>query len=260
MLFINTRPADRAQALSQCLEQAKIGVIDLPVLELRAKAFDAHLLQLYPALLSTQVVVVVSPTAVIVGMDYLQQAGMCLSQLKHVQWVAVGKTTATALAQFGIESIVPEVESSEGMLSLPLFNSFKQLTSVAFWRGEGGRQFMMQQCAEKNIEVLNFILYQRACPQDTIDSFDQIATEILSAPAPYWVCMSSEASWKNWLELCKANAKLLNECHYLVLGERLDRLLNVDKKNLKAKFDVSQLSDLNPQTVLKHIDFLQRKL
>ncbi len=260
MLFINTRPVERAQALTQCLVQAGYNVIDIPLLELKAKPFDSALMQLYSSLIQTQVIVVVSPTAVHIGMQYLKQAGIALSALKHVQWIAVGKTTAAALATFGIESLVPDVETSEGMLSLPIFETMYDLRCIAFWRGEGGRQFMMQQCAEKDIAVLNFVLYKRDCPEETHRSFTQMVDEILTEPAPYWVCISSEASWKNWLKLCQKHISLLNQCHYLVLGERLSHVLDHDKNNLKARFALSQLDDLNPTTVLNRISCLQRTL
>ena len=260
MLFINTRPAERAQALTACLVHADFKVIDVPLLALKAKPFDATLLSLYASLAQTQVIVVVSPTAVDIGMRYLEQAGIALSALTHVQWIAVGKTTAAALAAFGIESLVPEVETSEGMLSLPIFDHIDHLDAIAFWRGEGGRQFMMQQCAEKNITVLNFVLYERYCPEQTQQHFEHIAAQILAEAAPYWVCISSEASWKNWLSLCQHNQFLLNQCHYLVLGERLYQVLCHDKHHLKAQFAVDQLDDLNPATVLNRIHALRRIL
>lgn len=264
MLFINTRPTERAQALTQCLAQAHFDVIDLPILGLRAKAFDMTLAQNYQALFAAQVIVVVSPTAVDVGMQYLQQAGLVLENLQHLQWIAVGKKTASVLAEYGIASLVPEVETSEGMLSLPIFKTLEDIHTVAFWRGEGGRQFMMQECAENNIEILNFVLYERFCPIETIEKFPQIAQRLLSADvlqyAPYWVGISSEASWKNWIVLCQNYPKLLNECHYLVLGERLYRLLNNDKNVLKLNYAVSALVDLDPETVCNTIHELQRTL
>ena len=39
------------------------------------------------------------------------------------------------------------------------------LKQIAFWRGLGGRQFMMQQLQQQGISVLNFVLYRRQCPE-----------------------------------------------------------------------------------------------
>ena len=74
MLFINTRPQDRAENLSHALRMAQIEVLDLPLLELVAQPWSDSLSELYQRLPSTQVIVVVSPTAVEIGMDYLTKA------------------------------------------------------------------------------------------------------------------------------------------------------------------------------------------
>ena len=67
----------------------------------------------------------VSPTAVDVGMQYLAQSGLKIDELKHIQWIAVGQATANRLHDYGIEAHVPEVETSEGMLNLPLLHCMK---------------------------------------------------------------------------------------------------------------------------------------
>ena len=102
MLFINTRPSDRASSLTQALTETGYQVESLPLLELVAESFSEALQQLYQQLEQVQVIVVVSPTAVEIGMRYLQHAGITLERLAHIQWIAVGKTTAQALAKFNI--------------------------------------------------------------------------------------------------------------------------------------------------------------
>lgn len=260
MLFINTRPIDRAQTLTQCLRQSGFDVLDLPLLELKPRPFTQQLKQLYSQLQDTQIIVVVSPTAVQVGMEYLQQAGILTSQIKHIQWIAVGRKTAEALTEYQISSHVPEVETSEGMLSLPIFNQLQDITQIAFWRGEGGRQLMMQQCTERHIKVLNFVLYERECPQTTFNQFSAWLPRITQAEKPYWNCMSSEASWKHWLTLTKDYPAILNGCHYLVLGERLYQLLLDEKNNHQKCFNITKILDLEPNTILHMILQLQRKL
>ena len=58
MLFINTRPQDRAENLSHALRMAQIEVLDLPLLELVAQPWSDSLSELYQRLPSTQVIVV----------------------------------------------------------------------------------------------------------------------------------------------------------------------------------------------------------
>jgi len=197
MLFINTRPDDRASVLTQALSEAGYQVEALPLLELVAEPFSEALQQLYLALAETKVIVVVSPTAVDIGIRYLQQAGLQLDQLKHIQWVAVGQATAKALAQFKIASVVPEVETSEGMLELPLLKQQMHLNKIAFWRGLGGRQFMMQQLQQQGVEILNFVLYRRQCPEQSFIKFPEIVKKI-SLNQSVAVLISSEASWNYW--------------------------------------------------------------
>ena len=259
MLFINTRPVDRAQALTQCLSTAGFEVVNLPLLALTARPYSSELELLYSQLIDTQVIVVVSPTAVEIGMQYLEKAGLSLEQIRHIHWVAVGRKTAQVLNQYGIDSDIPEVETSEGMLSLPIFNTFTGLKKIAFWRGEGGRQFMMQQCQARQIQVLNFVLYERHCPEQTPQLFSDFLDQV-DQPKPYWNCISSEASWRNWLALTQTHTSIVNDCHYLVLGERLYQLLQHDKNVTQKCFNITQVQDLEPNTILQSIMQLQRKL
>ena len=94
MLFINTRPQDRAEALTQALQQQHIEVIDLPLLQLSAQPWSEPLANLYTQLPHTHIIVVVSPTAVDIGMEYLAQSQISLQDLQHIRWVAVGEKTA----------------------------------------------------------------------------------------------------------------------------------------------------------------------
>ena len=101
MLFINTRPVDRAASLTMALEQRAVEVYALPLLELLPRAWDHDLARLYQQLAHTQVIVVVSPSAVQFGMAHLLQSGLTVSDLQHIQWIAVGQKTAQALAEYG---------------------------------------------------------------------------------------------------------------------------------------------------------------
>ncbi|TQR60341.1 uroporphyrinogen-III synthase, partial [Acinetobacter sp. RF14B] len=47
MLFINTRPRDRAAKLTEQLQNAQIPVVELPLLELIAQPLSEGLLALY---------------------------------------------------------------------------------------------------------------------------------------------------------------------------------------------------------------------
>ncbi|WP_216937075.1 MULTISPECIES: uroporphyrinogen-III synthase [unclassified Acinetobacter] len=250
MLLINTRPRDRAAILTQQLQAAQVSVLELPLLELHAVPYSDELLGLYQQLEQAKIIVVVSPTAAQIGMQYLQQAGVALSALTQVHWVAVGKATEQALACYGIHSHVPEVETSEGMLQLAVLKQLAAGSNVAFWRGEGGRQFMMDHLRASSIKVLNFILYRRQCPETTAT----ILTEnlaLLEMQQRFAVLVTSEASWLNWLALMQDNAELIQHACYLVLGPRLATILGVYQQQHQAGFQFVQIDDLEANTILQ---------
>ena len=256
MLFINTRPQDRAENLSHALRRAQVPVLDLPLLELVARPWSLSLAELYQQLLSAQVIVVVSPTAVQIGMDYLKQASINLNQLQQIQWIAVGETTAQALATYGISAEVPAVETSEGMLQLPILKSMDAGTCIAFWRGEGGRPFMMDQLKRQGMHILNFILYERRCPLPTQQNLPEVLP-LLEQEPEYAMVVSSEASWLNWIKLMQGQETIIAKGHYFVLGERLYQVVSDYKKNQQACFNIARLADLKTDSILQQIVVVQ---
>lgn len=251
MLFINTRPTDRAAGLTRALLEAGYEVAELPLLELVAEPFSERLQQLYRQLVQVQVIVVVSPTAVELGMQYLQQAGIKPEQLHHIRWIAVGQSTAQVLARFNIQSDVPQVENSEGMLDLPLLKQQKNLNKIAFWRGLGGRQFMMQQLQQQGIEVLNFVLYRRQCPQQSSAVFAELLTKA-DLHQPVAVLISSEASWNYWQQLC-TQMQQSRPWLFLVLGARLAQLLETAATQTGKVFNIIQLENLSASEIIQRM-------
>lgn len=256
MLFINTRPQDRAKPLTMALHQQSIDVIELPLLELIARPLSSDLTGLYRQLQSAKVIVVVSPTAVDVGMKYLNQLQISLADLAHVKWISVGQKTAESLIKYGVESLVPDVETSEGMLSLSALKSLDTRTNVAFWRGEGGRQFMMDTLISQGHKVLNFILYDRHCPEQSKQVIETIKQQLQQSPS-YKMVVSSEASWLNWIELIQNNRDILNKADYWVLGERLFQLLLNHQKQNKLSFKITKLADLKIDSITQQIAVAQ---
>ncbi len=259
MLFINTRPVERRDTLSKRMLASGFDVFELPLLALSALDYSKTLEKLYQQLSDTQLIVVVSPFAVEVGMRYLQKSGISIQDLDHIKWVAVGQTTQKALLAYGIESHIPEVETSEGMLDLDIFKQ-QELEKVAFWRGEGGRQFMMQHLIDRGVEVLNFLLYQRHCPESSVVDFPVLKSKIEQTHDGIVMCITSEASWNNWLKLCENDLELLQSCHYLVLGQRLYQILQHDKKLKQIYFNFTQVDRLEPDILIAEIAKLPRLL
>lgn len=255
MLFINTRPSERAASLTQALQAAQIDVLEVPLLELVKQPFSNELHGLYQQIQDAQVIVVVSPTAVNIGMEYLSQANLSLSDLKHIQWIAVGQATATCLKKYGIESHVPEVETSEGMLNLPILTALNAGACIAFWRGEGGRLFMMDHLKQLNMRVLNLVLYHRQCPMQASTVIDH-HFESLNELSSFSVLITSEASWLNWLSMMKKYPQLIEKAYYLVLGSRLSAIVAAAMQPYKA-LGWTEIHDLQPETILQQLANVQ---
>lgn len=258
MLFINTRPVERAQSLTQALTQHGMHVCALPLLELVPNMWDATLANLYAQFTEAQVVVVVSPSAVKFGMAHLMHTDLSVADLKQIRWIAVGQKTAEALAEFGLDSLVPEVETSEGMLHLPLLQNLALHSTIAFWRGKGGRQFMMDTLVQHGHHILNFVLYERRCPAQTL----QRQTELIHCLAQYpnYVALiSSEASWLNWLYLLDAQNAVLEKGQFWVLGERLEKLLQQYQQETHIQFKITVLKDLKTATIVQLLQDEQGK-
>lgn len=85
----------------------------------------------------------------------------------RLSWIAVGRTTASALADYGIAAVAPEQETSEGILALP------QLRDVGGRRilicaGRGGRSLLGETLTRRGAIVERCELYAReAVPVDS---------------------------------------------------------------------------------------------
>lgn len=218
MKFINTRPKERAETLHSALSNLGHQVLDLPLLELSVLDLDSTLIQQYSDFQTADAVVVVSPIAAEIGLKYYQALDLPLHELSKKQWIAVGTATQNYLTQFGLVSRVPKVETSEGMLSLPEVHQ-NLGKKIAFWRGIGGRTFMMEQLRLQGTEIINMLLYTRKMP-------DICPINLSSLEKNDVVLISSEASWQNWLQLLTIHGDKVDNYQYIVLGERVSDILN----------------------------------
>ncbi len=242
--IFNTRPVERATALSIALRQLGYQVYELPLLTLSARDLDAVLEQQFLALSDADIIVVVSPIAAQLGIKYYRQLGLDWKQIHKKQWIAVGEGTQRALAEFGLNSVCPTIETSEGMLELVELQDCYHKT-IAFWRGIGGRTFMMQQLQQQGCRILNMLLYTRQQPEST-DAM-QILTHL-----PAVILISSEASWNNWLKLC-AQSSYAQTCLakniYLVLGERVSDIVHTYFASQTVPAVVKTLMDLKANSI-----------
>lgn len=247
--FINTRPADRAAALGAYLRKAGYRVSELPLLELLPEPFDGQLQQQLGQIKQADIVVVVSPIAVELGLACLAQLNIQVAKLS-CQWVAVGQGTAEVLRHAGIEAVVPQLETSEGMLALDIFEHCPQQLNIMFWRGHGGRQLMIQTLQSQQHHIISVNLYCRQLPK----SSEQLYQTLLSQQ-PDVLLISSGASWQNWLDLGQ-KYQVLMPAYILVLGERVYQMIK-DSLAKHLNITVILLEDLQPARILSTLQHLE---
>lgn len=254
-LFINTRPAERAGRILST-EMAWQEVY-LPLLALTPCPLTDVLKQQLHQLYQSDVIVVVSPTAVEIGVRYVQQLGILLDSLTHIHWVAVGQRTANVLADYGIMAETPAMETSEGMFQLPIFSAERlaQLKKVSFWRGQGGREWLMQQLHSAHLQVENCVLYQRHLPEQSVKTWQANVSDYHQYPMRV-VLISSLESWNNWVQLNLAYP--LELFYYLVLGKRVYQAILQHYPRLEQQ--VYMISSLHAESIQQEMIQLEKKV
>ncbi len=246
MWIVNTRPKERAGQLNTALTLLGYQVYDFPLLALQALALEENLRQQFQTFLDADIVVVVSPIAVQLGMQYYQTLGYTFSKLLQKQWIAVGKTTQERLLDYGVASDRPCVENSEGMLQLPTLQDVKD-KKIAFWRGVGGRELIINKLQSQGGSILNMLLYTRQSPHYDIQDLTALSSHL-----PAIILISSEESWKNWLSLNQQFATLQQQLAkqvYVVLGDRVSQIIEQYFAVQGLAVDVLNIQYLNAQAI-----------
>lgn len=267
-VVLNTRPAERAAPLNAALERAGYSAVSLPLLALRPRRISAHdsLLMKRWRQGAYRAVVVVSPTAATLGLDYwhrLDEANDSEQDLNSDQpsaFIAVGDATARVLVDRGVEVLQPQQANNEGMLEMPLIASLNVGDGVLMWRGLGGRRLLVETLRQRGVEVDSIAWYERIHPDDTLGLYQQWLDGYLKVrPLSSWspppiVIISSGASFEHWQHLLAATSSQdiasgvtmpqLQDFHYVVLGERLASFLQ------DRQLRYVQVEDLDPETIL----------
>ncbi|MBS9780210.1 MAG: uroporphyrinogen-III synthase [Moraxellaceae bacterium] len=258
MIFINTRPVERGVALSTALQTARddIQVISLPLLAtipLPTQQINKnYFYNLSNAKNFYKILIVISPTSAKLGLQYLQQLQIKITDSTKV--IAVGDATAKILTEKNIIPQIPQISNNEGMLAMDCIKNLIQGDKVLIWRGQGGRKLLIETLKKKGVQVDILELYQRKLPKQANLLYQQFLIKFNQLKKPIaTVLISSDESFHNWQFLVKQanknnpNAPILSDFYYLVLGERLANILE------KYQLNYTQLNDLHPKTILQKL-------
>lgn len=220
-IFINTRPPLRQSALPQVERVAD--VVSLPLIELKKRPLSDDDKALLARLCAGgyDVVVVVSITAVEFALSYLSNDEfgriVQLNQRGKLCFVAVGKPTADALRAAGLVVETPPIASNESMSQMAVFANAKK---VLFWRGVGGRVFLMNDLQNRGVAVAKVDFYERA-----ILDISKPLAQLLERGQKMVVLISSELAWQAWQRAVACVGANLTKFDYLTMGERLGAMI-----------------------------------
>lgn len=174
-----TRSQPGAARLAEALERAGFESRQCPVLEIRPLAPDIAR-RVVAQLDQFDLAIVVSVHAVAAGMVLIDERWR--ERPQSLTWIAIGAATATALGRHGIVAVVPEEESSEGILALP---ETCDVTGrrVLILAGRGGRTELSTGLVQRGALVERLELYERlaVAPDNTPLPRDGIAVVVVSS-------------------------------------------------------------------------------
>lgn len=245
-VFINTRPTPKPMPL---LTQHGIVVRSLPLLEIFPCQLSEMEKESEHRLIAGeyQLLMVVSVTAVNLAMARLGNKLEKLRKLNknnQLTIIAVGKTTALAIENYGLTATYPDGSnaSNEGMLALSQVQNLKAGSSVLVWAGVGGRTLFIDTLIARGLTVHKIAYYQRLMPKNLKKQGEAILTNEQYFNKR-WVLISSGQAWEHWQDLCQQLHLTLDNFGYVVLGERLAKMVNGAAKAERQIKSVTQLSE-----------------
>jgi uroporphyrinogen-III synthase len=193
-----TRPSGQAEGLCTRIEQAGYEAVHVPAIAITGPADRSALSALVDDLEAYQLAVFVSINAVLFGLAQILRQRAWPA---HTAIATVGLSTAAAVQARGLTvTHVPEHEfSSEGLLALPALRDLSG-QRVAILRGNGGRETLPQELADRGARVECIEVYRRVCPADSAPLLAALLQDRRLAA----VTVTSNESLQNLFELAGA--------------------------------------------------------
>jgi len=163
-----TRPQHQCAALANGIRAEGGNPVLFPVLIITDVDNPDKLMSLIQRLYEFDWAVFVSPNAVHKAMQFIVEHGDFPTQLKVA---AVGKGSADALKQYGIDTVLTPTEQfdSEALLKLPPLQDMTNQRVVVF-RGVGGRPLLGDTLIQRGATLVYAECYQRKKPEADVAS------------------------------------------------------------------------------------------
>ena len=245
-VVINTRPVERAAALTDHLQVAGLTVVEIPMLTLQSRPTTEQDMTLMRQWLAGdyKALVIVSPTAAASGLavwqalehqaqnhdhdhDNNERKDIAINALQAPSYlIAVGEATASVLNNAKIEAsnyqvLQPHIANNEGMLAMPEIERLQAGDKLLVWRGLGGRRLLVDTLLARGVHIDSIAWYERIMPVEAMAQYEQWLQGVLarngmqdtsaSQPKPI-VVVSSGTAFEHWESIVRAVAeKALNQ-------------------------------------------------
>jgi len=211
-----TRPAEQSAALAEAISAAHGRPVTFPALEILGPE-DKHAARAQLSDISgIDLLVFVSANAVRYAFPLMPD-----NIPLNLQVAAVGKATARALDEYGLEpTLVPESSmDSEGLLALPQLQDVSS-QRIVIVRGNGGRELMRDTLEQRGAEVEYVEVYRRQVPRRNPANLIANWERMVEA-----VTITSAQILENLFTLLgEDGAKLLQQTPMVVVSERIAEL------------------------------------
>ncbi|WP_201560427.1 uroporphyrinogen-III synthase [Psychrobacter sp. NC44] len=240
-VVINTRPVERAAALTDHLQVAGLTVVEIPMLTLQSRPTTEQDMTLMRQWLAGdyKALVIVSPTAAASGLavwqalehqaqnhdhdhDNNERKDIAINALQAPSYlIAVGEATASVLNNAKIEAsnyqvLQPHIANNEGMLAMPEIERLQAGDKLLVWRGLGGRRLLVDTLLARGVHIDSIAWYERIMPVDAMTQYEQWLQGFLarngmqntsaSQPKPI-VVVSSGTAFEHWESIVRAVAE-----------------------------------------------------
>ena len=211
-VVINTRPVERAAALTDHLQAAGLTVVEIPMLTLQSRPTTEQDMTLMRQWLAGdyKALVIVSPTAAASGLAVWQalederqaqnhdddddndgdndgeRKDIAINALQAPSYlIAVGEATASVLNNAKIEAsnyqvLQPHIANNEGMLAMPEIERLQAGDKLLVWRGLGGRRLLVDTLLARGVHIDSIAWYERIMPVEAMAQYEQWLQGVLA--------------------------------------------------------------------------------
>lgn len=235
MIFINTRPSERANTLSEHLRRQSITVVDLPLLALVACKLSKTDKKNLENIHKYQAILFVSETAVQCFVDFIENNHITLPSIPII---TVGEKTANHCKKLWQKNLsTPNIitpsqfdlpENNEGMLQLPMIKNLQKNAKLLICKGKDGRDLLKNHLQQQGVIVQTIDFYQRIFPQSSEILFKNFYQNWQQSKQKAIVLISSLTAWQYWQNLLNKFNISANDFAYLVLQQRIANQLMVE--------------------------------